>query len=323
MRYLLRHTVNIVADFTLIPYSEDVQSFWDSVVNSSKNGNFLHLRDYISYHAQRFDEQSVLVKKNGNVVAVFPCNRIGGQIISHSGLTYGGLIYTTELRAVDVLDIFKIIMDYYRGMGCTSLLYKVIPHIFHRYPADEDLYALFRMGAKLVRRDISSAVALNGKLKLSESRRGALRKAVKQGISVQEGVFFLAFHSLLLDVLLKFGSHPVHSPEELLLLNNRFPNRIRLFGAYDKDRLLAGALVYDFGSVVHTQYLASSDEGKGLGALDYVLSHLLDDVFSDRQYFSFGISTEHDGQFLNEGLIFQKEGFGGRGVVHDFYKLEL
>jgi len=39
--------------------------------------------------------------------------------------------------------------------------------------------------------------------------------------------------------------------------------------------------------------------------------------------FDFGHSTEQLGKFLNENLIFQKEGFGGRGVVYEVYKYTL
>ena len=46
-------------------------------------------------------------------------------------------------------------------------------------------------------------------------------------------------------------------------------------------------------------------------------------LYADRRYFSFGISTEQAGQYLNEGLIAQKEGFGARTVVHDFYEWNL
>ena len=41
------------------------------------------------------------------------------------------------------------------------------------------------------------------------------------------------------------------------------------------------------------------------------------------EYLDFGISTEQDGKWLNEGLIFQKEGFGGRAVCYDQYALRL
>ena len=37
----------------------------------------------------------------------------------------------------------------------------------------------------------------------------------------------------------------------------------------------------------------------------------------------FGISTEHGGDYLNEGLIFQKEGFGARSVCYDCYEVAL
>ena len=202
-------------------------------------------------------------------------------------------------------------------------MYKAVPHIFHRYPADEDLYALFRMGAMLVRRDISSAVRIDRRMELSTLRRRAIRKAVRNRLEIREGRFFDEYHALLSQVLERVGRKPVHSLEELQLLSGRFAEAIRLFGAFRSGCLIAGTVVYDFGDAVHTQYLASSEDGKETGALDYVIGHLLDEVFADRRYFSFGISTEQDGHHLNEGLIFQKEGFGARGVVHDHYEVRL
>ncbi|MBI3897337.1 MAG: GNAT family N-acetyltransferase [Gammaproteobacteria bacterium] len=312
-----------MSDFALTQYQDKLHSIWNDVVNKSKNGNFLFLREYMDYHACRFDEQSVIVEKGGKPVAIFPCNRIEDRIISHSGLTYAGLIYGDGLHATEILEIFGLLVERYREMGCRALSYKAIPHIFHGYPAEEDLYALFRLGAQLVRRDISSVVRMANRIKLSDSRKCTIQKAVKHGVEIREGEFFDAYHQLLASALARFGAKPVHSVQELQLLRSRFPDRIRLFGAFSGNQLLAGALVYDFGSVAHTQYLASSDEGRDVGALDCAIAHLLDNVFASRHYFSFGISTEQDGRHLNQGLIFQKEGFGGRGLAHDFYELAL
>lgn len=312
-----------MVDFSLMPYGDNLIAEWDAVVRLSKNGNFLHLRGYMGYHAAFFDEQSVIVLKRGRAVAVFPANRLGKEIISHGGLTYGGLIYGDELRSVDTLAIMDLLAAHYRRLGYCLLTYKAIPHIFHRYPAEEDLYALYRLGAALVRRELSTAVYLPCRLKLSDSRKNTIRKAEKQGIEVKESIFFDAFHALLANALLRHGKNPVHSLSELIMLRNRFPAQMRLFGAFQHGKLLAGALIYDFGHVVHSQYLATSDEGKATGALDLILAHLLDHEFSQRDYFSFGISTEENGHYLNEGLVFQKEGFGGRAIVHDFYQLEL
>ncbi len=310
-------------NYHLQVFKNELKQVWDEVVTTSRNGNFLHMRDYMGYHAHRFDEQSVIVFKDSKSIGVFPCNRLDDIIVSHGGLTYGGLIYGADLRSTDALPILELLVDHYRSQGSRRMLYKAVPHIFHSYPAEEDLYALHRLGARLVRRDLSTAVQLTNRIKLSDSRKSTIRKAIRCGIIIREGEFFESFHSLLQRALMKHGSQPVHTSDELKLLRNRLPTRIRLFGAFLDEQLLAAALIYDFGHVAHSQYLASSDEGKATGALDLLLEHLLDDTFNQRSFLSFGISTEQQGKHLNEGLVFQKEGFGGRAIVHDFYELEL
>jgi len=311
-----------VSGLDLISYEPRLRGAWDAIVRGSKNGNFLHSRDYLDYHAHRFDERSFLIYMKDRPVAVFPCNLSAKQIVSHGGITYAGLVFGEEVHAADVLDMMKAVVLRLRETGATTLLYKAIPHVFARYPAEEDLYALYRMGARLIRRDLSSAILLRNRLRLSDSRKNTVRKALRHSIYIEETNDIATVHGLLAEVLLKFGIQPVHSSAELELLKERFPSGIRLFGAFRGGRLIAASVIYDFGHIVHTQYLASSAEGRELGALDLLLASVID-KFQDRTYFSFGISTENDGQHLNTGLAFQKEGFGGRGVVHDFYELDL
>jgi hypothetical protein len=71
------------------------------------------------------------------------------------------------------------------------------------------------------------------------------------------------------------------------------------------------------------QYIAAAPEGRELGALDLVIDHLMHDVYRDRDWFSFGISTTESGTVLNEGLSRQKEMFGARGVVFQTLQLEI
>lgn len=304
-------------------YNFELEKHWEQIVRNSKNGNFLFSRSYMDYHADRFIDQSVLICKSDKPIAAFPCNESGSTIVSHGGLTYGGLITSVDLHASDVLEIFELIAGHFQVLGKTEIVYKAIPKIFHRYPADEDLYALTRMGATLCRRDLSSAVELAVRPKFSDSRKNTARKCEKSGARVLELHAFNDFHLLLSSVLEKFGAKPVHSLKELELLASRFPGQIRIFGTLLDDQLLAATMIYDFGHVVHTQYMASSEEGRRLGALDFLLIMLIENIFAHKKYLSFGISTEDSGLILNDGLIRQKEGFGGRGVVHDFYRLIL
>jgi hypothetical protein len=307
----------------IVPYSPEMQSDWNAFVQASKTPNFLFDRNYLDYHSDRFVDSSLVIYKHEKVVALFPCNKTDDVIASHGGLTYGGLVISADLHSPDVLLVLRGICDYFRNAGVKKIIYKAVPSIFNNYPAEEVLYGLTQVGAKLWRRDLSSVVELSCRPKLSDSRKNTSRKASKAGARVVLTDDLVRFHALLTDVLKKFDAQPVHSLSELTLLKSRFPDRIFLFATVLDGEMLAGSLVYDFGHVAHTQYLAVSDYGRKIGALDYLLMTLIEETFVGRRYFSFGISTEQNGTVLNEGLIRQKEGFGARGIVHDFYEIDL
>jgi hypothetical protein len=305
------------------PYVAADADAWDALVGRSRNGNLLHRRGYMDYHADRFVDGSLVVERNGEPVAVFPANIDGAQVTSHGGLTYAGLVSSHALRAGSTLAAFEQIGDHYRALGMERVVYKAVPHIFHAYPAEEDLYALHRVGARLTRRDVSSVIALQEPFRFTPGRRRAVDKASRAGIRLQTGGDPAAFHALLADVLHKHDAVPTHSLAELRLLQARFPGQIVLHEARFGDALLAGVLAYDFGAVVHTQYLAASEEGRQRNALNLLLAGMIGGAYATRRYFSFGISTARGGRELNEGLVAQKEYFGARAVVHDFYEWVL
>ncbi|MET4347009.1 hypothetical protein ABIC08_007774 [Bradyrhizobium sp. RT9b] len=304
-------------------YSAQDEAVWNGIVLQSRTGNFLHLRSYMDYHSDRFVDQSLIVLQDDQPCAVFPASLHGDSISSHGGLTYGGLLATTDMRAQSTLEAFERIASHYASAGRDKMFYKAVPHVFHRYPSEEDLYALFRMGARLQRRDISSVVEIGKAPKYSKGRKWTINKARKANLVVAASDRLDAFHELLCEQANERGRQVLHTLSELQLLKSRFPDQIVLYEASADGLLQAGALIYDFGGTVHTQYLGSSELGRTNGALDLVISELVNSRYADRRYFSFGISTEQAGQFLNEGLVAQKEGFGGRGVVHDFYEMDL
>lgn len=302
------------------PYVPADAPTWDALIGRSRNGNLLHRRSYMDYHADRFVDQSLIVERHGEAVAVFPANIQGKVVTSHGGLTYAGLITTHALRVQSTLAVFDQIASHYRAQGVERVIYKAVPHVFHAYPAEEDLYALHRLGARLYRRDLSSVIALCEAFHFAKGRQRAVNKARKAGIGLQANTDPADFHALLTGVLHKHDTRPTHSLAELRLLQARFPQQIVLHEARREGVLLAGVLVYDFGKVVHTQYMATAEEGRRLGALSLLLAELIGGVYAERTYFSFGISTEEEGRVLNGGLVTQKEYFGARAVAHDFYE---
>jgi hypothetical protein len=309
---------------SVIFYNPNRKEAWNAFIRRSKNGTFMLGRDYLEYHADRFEDCSLMLHEGETLKAVLPASRHGREIRSHGGLTYGGLICGLDMTAPLMLECFRALSAFLAGEGAGILLYKRVPWIYHRYPADEDLQALFVHRARLVRRDLSSCIYLPDRIGFNERRRRNLKKALKAGLEVRETRNYTAYIELLADVLSeRYQTAPVHTAAEMEHLARLHPENIRLFAAYRGPNLLAGTLVYETPLVAHTQYLASNAEGRATGALDLVIAYLVEDVYQDKRYFDFGISTEHNGLHLNEGLVGQKQEFGGRGVVHDFYELDL
>ena len=305
-------------------YGPALSGLWDETVVAARNSTFLHRRGYMDYHAHRFEDCSLLLRDGkNNVVALFPANRVGDVVFSHGGLTCGGLLLGARLTQKACIEAFEGIAEHYLAQGIRQVVYKPVPHIFHRYPAEEDLYALFKMGARLASRQPSTAIELGSPLPFQKGRKSGINKARKCGVVLNATSDPSDFHALLTAALVRHKAIPVHSLPELKLLTNRFPDFIKLFEARSNGRLLAGALIFDFSVVAHTQYVAVSEEGRQVGALDLLLADLIRNVYAGRRRFSLGTSINPADSVLNEGLIAQKEGFGARTVVNDTYEWDL
>lgn len=304
-------------------YSENDFFRWNEFVKKSKNGLFLFDRNYMDYHKSRFVDASLIFSYKNKIIAVLPANATGKKIYCHQGLTFGSLLLSEKVTSTQVLALFSMVQQHYSQLGFETLLYKKIPSLFESYPAGEDLYALFRLNARLYRRDLSSAIALEKPLLFSETKRQQVKKCEQLGCTLHQEADFSAFWDLLHTSLLKFGVEPVHRLEEIAYLRSQFPEKIKLFSVRLQNELLAGTVVYDFGGTAHTQYMATSPAGKKIGALDFLIHRLITGLFKDKKYFSFGISTVREGRVLNEGLLQQKEMLGARALVLDHYEIDL
>lgn len=298
---------------------------WDDFVGRSRNGTFLFHRDYMEYHSDRFEDHSLLFRENGGrLVALLPAHRRDTVLESHGGLTYGGFVVDTRIRLVPMLELLDAGLEYLGSHAFSRLVYRAVPHIYHRSPAEEDLYCLTRRGARLVDRTALSVVASQARLPLQDRRKRALRKARREGLFARESDDLEGYWALLSQVLwTTYRSRPVHALAEIELLKERFPQNIRLFCCYLKETMLAGVLVYESETVARTQYLAASDQGKRLNALDLVLELLMEEVYRHKPFLDFGSSAGASESGLNEGVIEYKESWGARVVTQDTYELDI
>lgn len=306
-------------------YTSEHKNIWNEFVKNSKNSHFFFHRDYMEYHSDRFEDFSLLVfDESEKLIAILPANIKENILYSHQGLTFGGFLVDDKMKTETMLEIFETFKEFLKEQKIEKIVYKCIPYIYHDKPSEEDRYALFRNDAKLIRRDVTSTIDLSEQVRYSKGRKWTINKAKKEELELFESSDYEAFWELLTGVLeSNHEAKPVHSLDEMKKLASLFPKNIKLYLSKKDEYIISGALIFENQKIVHTQYLANSEEGREIGALDLLIDYLIKDIYKNKKYFDFGISNEDAGRFLNIGLISQKEGFGARAVAHDFYELEI
>ena len=310
----------------VVRYEEAMSSVWNDFVRESRNGTFLLDRGYMDYHSERFDDCSWLAYKGNRLMALLPANLTDdGVIHSHSGLTYGGWILPpSHLDGADVLHIFETALSAWRKMNIKGFDYKTIPYIYHRQPSQDDIYSLFRLGAKLTECNLSATIDLRNPGRFNKLQRRHLDKSIEIPYSFEVVEDIEAFMDMLEECLhLRHEASPVHTAAEMKLLRDRFPDNIRFYAIVYEEEMHAGVCMYDTGTVAHAQYIATTETGGRLNLLTPLFHRLINNEFCDRHYFDFGTSNEEHGLVLNEGLLRQKYSYGATGTVYNRYFIEL
>lgn len=311
------------------PYETADENIWDDFCTLALQSTLLHTRRFLSYHGDRFVDCSLIIEDEGKCVGLFPAAHSLVDptcVISHPGITYGGILHSGDLRGERMVSALAEICQHYHAQGLARLTYKVVPNFYHRVPAQDDIYALFRLGATRPRCDMSSTIDLQHRLIVSERRRRSLKKAIKLGVEIVEGRKYLPniWEVLVENLANKHGANPVHSLNEIMLLADRFPEHIRCICAQLNGRVVAGVLIFVTSTTHHAQYIASSENGYMVSALDLVFEYAIKAASDQgKRWFDFGISNENQGKVLNDSLYRFKSEFGGGGTVHEFYELKL
>lgn len=311
------------------PFEAGDEERWDTFCAQASPATFLHSRRFLSYHGERFRDRSLMVfDDKDRLVGLLPAALDPGDerlVASHPGSTYGGFVHLGGLGGEAMMEAFAAAARHYAAAGADRLLYKPVPYFYHRGPAQDDLHALFRLGAKRVRCDLSSTIDLDFRRPPSSRRKRSLAKATAAGVTVAEGLGRIeALWVVIADNLARrHGAAPVHRLEEMRLLAERFPDSIRCVAAALEGSVVAGVILFDTPVARHAQYIAASEAGYAVCALDLVFEHCIGGArAAGHRWFDFGISNERDGR-LNSGLYRFKSEFGGGGAVHEQYELAL
>jgi hypothetical protein len=311
--------------YQVTQYSARLADDWNQFVKHSRNSTFLFDRDFMDYHADRFQDHSVIVSEdNGNIVACFPANEKDGIIYAHQGLSYGGLVQGIDDKLETTLLLWYSILEYYAMHNIEEVVYKHFPSLYNAQHIHDTEYAMFLLNAELVRRDTTFVIDFDQRIKIAKNYKRQSIKAEKAGYQCQFTDDYEGFWDKILvpNLKEKFGLTPVHSLEEILLLKHKFKNEINLYGVYGPNKeLIGGTVLFDCGHVRHCQYIASVEEARASGAHNLLFADLINHSDGEFRLFDFGIANEKEGRRLNYGLANWKQRMGGRAMTHDFYKI--
>lgn len=311
--------------FRVERYTATARPVWNEFLGKCKNSHFMFHRDFMEYHADRFEDFSLIIRdEKQNIITLIPGNIKNNIFYSHQGLSFGGFLMDKNIHAVELIEVFEQVKLFLKKNQIIKIIYKPIPVIYHQYPAQEDLYALFRSDAQLNRRDISSSILIEDRYKYSSSKKWGINKAKKQGVICQEvekpSMLWMLVRQVLAD---HHETSPVHSEAEIDYLKKKFPKNIKAYAALYNHEIVSACITFETVEVVHTQYLATNRIGRDIRALDMLIDHVISESLNYAKIFDFGISNEDNGQYLNSGLISQKESFGARAIVYDSYSIDL
>ena len=295
-------------------HSKDNQK-WDEIVKLSNSYSFLHERNYMEYHKNRFQDLSFFVKIQNELVGVIPGTILKNDYSSHSGLTFGGLIIKPN-KSSQNYEIMENFIMHLNNSGVKNIRISRMPDMYKDSIDDGDMYALIKNGFKIGRFSLSQVINLKNGYKLPSHKQRGANKAKRDGLRISicdDSRQVLALAEF--NTKRKYGAQITHSYSEMNSLISKFPKNIKCYEVHDSAEMVCGAILYKSKNVNHLQYLASSGRGRKLRGQDYLMEYLLELTLKEEKYFSFGSSTESHGLKLNENLMKAKEEYGAYSVV--------
>ncbi len=318
----------------VLRFHEKEHGFWDAFVRSSNNGTLFHERHFLNYHpADRFTDHSLVLLQDAKPVALFPAvdHKADGirTLHSHRGSSYGGLVQPAGQGVEMNMKIVRALNEYAGREGFDRIIMTLPPDIYNRQLNNYLEFSCFRQGYTYLKREISSVLKLEDHIdknvaKFKSSNRTAFRRGEKQGVSVRISDDYAAFYDILRNNLkIRHGVEPTHTLEELLNLKQRYPDRIRLYGAYLDRTMIAGIVMFDANpQVTLAFYISHNEQYQEYRGVNVLFKDVIEDcIRRGFLYLDYGIFTVN--MEPNYGLARFKESFGAGGIFRDTLMLNI
>ncbi len=307
---------------------------WETFVQDANNGTIFHERKFLNYHPPgRFEDYSLIIEKKGKTLAVFPAAEVihdeQRRLISHPGASYGSFVYPQNLSFKDSFELVAGLKQYVKKQGFNAIQLTLPPAIYQQRVSNYIDFALVKHGFQYTRRDVSSMLTIEATpeanlAKFRSTHRTAVRKAFRQGVTIQQSEDYAAFYGILKHNLkIRHGVTPTHTLDELIRLKNLYPDKISLQAAFHQGKMVAGVVNFSVNpQVVLAFYISHDEQYQHLRAVNLLFYEIIKGCHAQgTKYLDFGIFTVN--MEPNFGLARFKENFGASGVFRDTFQCLL
>ena len=316
-----------MSQFKVEVYKSSRKEEWDDFVEKSQEATFLFFRDFMEYHADRFDDFSLLVYSENSLIGILPANIKDNKVYSHNGLTYGGLLVESGVHEAIITAVFQSVLKFLKQHGIASLALKMLPEFYQQKNSEIIEHYVTSIHAKITETLNVLGIDYSQPLAIHKTKRKHYRKNHNKGFVIEHDDNFTLFWDKVLCPRLaeKHNTKPVHSLEEILYLKSKFPQYIKQYNIYLEGKILAGITMFEKGDIVKSQYGATTEKGQAERALEYLFIHLIDKYKSeDKSYFSMGTVVDKSYPLgYNDGLLKQKKELGCTAYSQKFFNLSL
>lgn len=305
-------------------------SEWQSFLATSTNGTLFHDLEFLDYHpSERFRFEHLILRQKEKIIALVPGGIVtvdGDEIFtSPVGASIGGPAVAKGIRTLQALAMAQALQQYALDRHLVGIDITLPPTAWGEGRIEAFPFALYSRGFRLANRwlcqmlDLGSIPPPRFESLFNKKRKGFVRASIRKGMSVCSGGadLFPLFLEVFEDTYARHGKSATHSPDEILSLLERHPERIQLHLAMLGGRCAAGVLLFRVHPrVAYTFYICSSTElaaEQGMVLLLAELADLLPEI--GVRWLDLGPSCS-DGHY-NAGVTFFKESLGCLGACRD------
>lgn len=312
-------------NYTVRLYSNSDFELWNDFVSKAKNATFLFHRNFMEYHKDRFEDYSMMVFYSDDLVSIIPANRVGDEVFSHQGLTYGGFVLDEKTTLDTISAIYNAVLDFLVDHRIARLQVKEIPFFYDNSKQSVEKTILIKNGTKIIRKNTFLGIDLKADFSISKSKLKHYKRLLNSDLLIEKEDGFNRFWHQVLTPLLqeKYGVSPVHSLAEITLLKQLFENNIEQYNVYLDNEILAGITIFKTEDVVKSQYGAVTENGKKYRALDFLFIHLIEKFKNSYHFFDMGTVNDDSELGINQGLLNQKKELGCELYNQNIFQIVL